>query len=130
MSELAKRYNITPFELFCAYHLGITAEDGYQFQNLHDVARRFGCASGVIKQLLADFAMDAEAIVQARYDMASAQVDIMVAPEGTSRRTMAKQMWEEFQKAPRRARDWAREIAEDARENERVFGAGRGTRKS
>jgi hypothetical protein len=129
MSELAKRYNITPFELFCAYHLGITADDGYQFQNLHDVARRFGCPSGVIKQLLSEFAMDADAIVQARFDMASAQVDVMVAPTGTSRRVMALQMWEDFQKAPRRARDWAREIAEDARENEKTFGTGR-TRRS
>ena len=52
MSELAKRYGITPFELFCAYHLGITADDQYQFQNIHDVAKRFGCVSGVVKQLL------------------------------------------------------------------------------
>src|SRR5512142_678146 len=125
MSELATRYGITAFDLFCAYHLGITADGGYRFQNIHDVAKRFGCSSGVIKQLLADFGMDPDAIVQSAYDIASAQVDVMVAPAGVSRREMAVNMYEEFRRAPRRARDWARELAEDARENERVFGQGR-----
>ncbi len=122
MSELAKRYGITPFELFCAYHLGITAEDGYSFQNLHDVARRFGCSSGVIKQLLSELNMDADALVHSTFDIASAQVDIMAAPTGISRRALAQQMYDEFLRAPRRARDWAKELAQDARENERTFG--------
>jgi hypothetical protein len=122
MSDLAKRYGITPFDLFCAYHLGITADGGYLFQNLHDVARRFGCSSGVIKQLLQDFAMDPDSLVHSKYDIASAQVDIMVAPAGVSRRELAAQMFAEFQKAPRKARDWARELQEDARENEKTYG--------
>jgi hypothetical protein len=122
MSELAKRYGITPFELFCAYHLGITADDGYRFQNLHDVAKRFGCSSGVIKQLLGELNMDADALVQSRFDIASAQVDIMAAPQGVSRRELAHQIFDEFTRAPRRARDWAKELAQDARENEKTFG--------
>ena len=36
-------------------------------------------------------------------------------------RELAKQMFEDFQKAPRRARNWQKELAEDARENERTF---------
>src|SRR5215831_2562473 len=100
MSELAKRYGITAFDLFCAYHLGITEDDRYEFQNLHDVARRFGCSSGVVKQLLSEMNMDADALVQSRFDIASAQVDIMAAPEGVSRR----------------------ELAPDAKENEKIFG--------
>jgi hypothetical protein len=122
MSELAKRYGITPFELFCAYHLGITADDGYRFQNLHDVAKRFGCSSGVIKQLLGELNMDADALVQSTFDIASAQVDIMAAPAGVSRRALASQIFDEFTRAPRRARDWAKELAQDARENEKTFG--------
>jgi hypothetical protein len=122
MSELAKRYGITPFELFCAYHLGITADDGYCFQNLHDVARRFGCSSGVIKQLLSELQMDADALVQSTFDIASAQVDIMAAPTGISRRALARELYDEFLRAPRRARDWAKELAQDARENEKIFG--------
>jgi hypothetical protein len=122
MSELAKRYGITPFELFCAYHLGITADGGYRFQNLHDVAKRFGCSSGVIKQVLQEMNMDADALVQSKFDIASAQVDVMVAPEGVSRRELAKQLFDEFSRAPRKARDWARELAQDASENEKTFG--------
>ncbi len=125
MSDLAQRWKITPFDLFCAYHLGITADGGYRFQNIHDVAKRFGCPSGVIKQLLAEFELDADAIVQAKYDMASAQVDIMTAPEGISRTELAKQMFEDFRKAPRKAREWAKELAEDARANEQTFGTRR-----
>jgi hypothetical protein len=122
MSELASRYGITPFDLFCAYHLGITADDRYEFQNLHDVARRFGCSSGVVKQLLADLHMDADALVQSKFDIASAQVDIMVAPAGVSRRELARRLYAEFLAAPRRARDWAKELATDERENEKTFG--------
>ena len=121
MSELAKRYGITPFDLFCAYHLGVTPEGEYRFQNIHDVARRFGCPSGVIKQLLVDFQMDPEALVHSSYDFASAQVDIMAAPSGVSRHELARQMFDEFRRAPRRARDWRKELAEDARENEKTY---------
>lgn len=122
MSELGKRYGITPFDLFCAYHLGITADDRYQFQNIHDVAKRFGCSSGVVKQLLSELNMDADALVQSKFDIASAQVDVMVAPEGVSRRELARRLFDEFQAAPRKARDWARELAADASENEKTFG--------
>ena len=122
MSDLGKKYGVGPFELFCAYHLGITDDGGYRFQNVHDVAKRFGCPSGVIKQLLGELDMDSDSIVQSRFDMASAQVDVMVAPAGVSRTEMARAMYDEFRKAPRKARDWKSELAEDARENERVFG--------
>lgn len=122
MSELARRHGISPFELFCAYHLGITADDGYRFQNIHDVAKRFGVSSGVIKQLLQELGMDADALVQSKFDIASAQVDVMVAPEGVSRLELARELYEQFLRAPRRARDWAKELSEDARENEKTFG--------
>jgi len=122
VSDLAKRYGITAFDLFCAYHLGITADDRYQFQNLHDVAKRFGCSSGVVKQLLSEMNLDADALVQSKFDIASAQVDIMAAPPGVSRLELARRLYDEFLKAPRRARDWAAELAQDARENEKTFG--------
>jgi hypothetical protein len=124
--SLAERHGITPFELFCAYHLGITAEDTYRFQNVHDVAKRFGCPSGVIKQLLADLAMDADALVHSSFDMASAQVDVMTAPEGVSRRALAENIYAEFKKAPRKNRNWAKELERDAVENERTYGPRRG----
>jgi hypothetical protein len=122
MSELARRHGITAFDLFCAYHLGITADNGYRFQNIHDVAKRFGCSSGVIKQVLQELNLDADALVQSQFDIASAQVDIMAAPEGISRLELARELYDQFLKAPRRARDWSRELAQDARENEKTFG--------
>jgi hypothetical protein len=124
---LGEKYGITSFDLFCAYYLGITEDGGYRFQNLHDVARRFGCGSGVIKQLLADLHMDADALLHSTFDLASAQVDIMTAPEGVSRRELARTIFAEFEKAPRRSRDWKKELAADAVENERTFGASRGS---
>jgi hypothetical protein len=123
--SLAARHKITAFELFCAYHLGITEDGGYRFQNIHDVAKRFGVPSAVVKQVLTELQMDSDAIINSSFDMASAQVDIMSAPEGVSREQLALPMFEEFQKAPRRARNWVKELAEDARENERTYGATR-----
>jgi hypothetical protein len=119
---LAQRSGIDPFALFCAYHLGITAEGGYRFQNIHEVARRFGTNAGVIKQLLVELAMDPDTVVHSSFDLAGAQVDVMLAPEGINRVEIARDLYQRFLEAPRHDRDWARELAEDARDNERVFG--------
>ena len=121
-SGLATRAGIDAFDLFCAYHLGITAGGDYQFQNIHQVAKRFGTNAGVIRQLLAELGMDPDAIVHSSFDMAGAQVDIMLAPEGVSRVELARDLYQVFRTAPRRDRNWAKELAEDARENERIFG--------
>jgi hypothetical protein len=120
--SLAERHGIEAFDLFCAYHLGITEDGGYRFQNVHQVARRFGTNAGVIRQLLADFRMDPDVIVHSDFDMADAQVDIMMAPEGMSRIELAREIYGRFRSAPRRRRDWKTELERDARENERIFG--------
>lgn len=124
-SGLAARYNIDPFALFCAYHLGITEDGGYRFQNIHQVAKRFGTNAGVIKQLLADFDMDSEVIVHSSFDMAGAQVDVMLAPDGIDRTEIARELFAQFRAAPRRSRNWAKELEADARTNERIFGPSR-----
>ena len=87
---LAERHGIDAFSLFCAYHLGITQDGGYRFQNIHQVARRFGTNAAVIRQLLSDFRMDPDAIVHGDFDMADAQVDVMTAPSGNARRSRAR----------------------------------------
>jgi hypothetical protein len=125
---LAKRTGIDAFDLFCAYHLGITEEGGYRFQNIHQVAQRFRTNAGVIRQVLTDLRMDPDAIVHSSFDLASAQVDIMLAPEGISRVELARDLYQRFREAPRRDRNWAKELAEDARENERIFGPGSGSK--
>jgi len=124
-SQLAQRHGIEAFSLFCAYHLGITEDGGYRFQNIHQVAKRFGTNAAVIKQLLADFEMDSDTVINSAFDMAGAQVDIMLAPEGVNRFEIARALYEQFRAAPRRARNWIKELEEDARQNERIFGPSR-----
>ncbi len=114
---------IDPFELFCAYHLGITATGAYRIQNIHEVARRFGTNAAALRQTLAAYGMDAEDLVHGGFDLASAQIDIMVAPEGISRRELARPLYEEFKQAPRKARDWAKEMEEADRQIERTIGS-------
>lgn len=121
-SAIAEKHGIEAFTLFCAYHLGVTADDGYEFQNVHQVAKRFGVASGVIKQALQDFGMDPDRLIQSDFDLSGAQVDVMSVPDGVSRTEVARAHWEAFRSARTRPRDWQRELATDARENEKVFG--------
>ena len=121
-SALAERHGIDGFGLFCAYHLGITEDGGYRFQNIHQVARRFGTSAAVIKQLLGDLRMDPEVIVHSDFDMADAQVDVMMAPEGVSRIELARGIYQRFCSARPRRRDWRAELERDARENEKIFG--------
>src|SRR4051812_21171471 len=124
-SALAEKYSIDPFALFCAYYLGVTEDDGYRFQNIHQVARRFGVSSGVLKQVLQDLEMDTDRIMNTTFDMASAQVDVMSVPEGVSRTEIARDHWEEFRASAWAPRDWKRELENDARINEKVFGPSR-----
>lgn len=121
-SLVAERHDIDEFTLFCAYHLGITEDGGYRFQNIHQVARRFRTNAGVIRQVLADFRMDPDRIVQSDFDLTDAQVDVMLAPDGVSRVEMAREIFAAFRAAPMRKRDWVRELADAARENEKTFG--------
>lgn len=113
---------IDPFELFCAYYLGIGPDKRYAPANVHDVARRFGVDSGVIRQALQDHRMDPERIMNLDFDLAMAQLDIQVAPEGIDRVEIARGIYEQFRTAPHKPRDWQRLLAEDARENAKMFG--------
>lgn len=113
---------IDAFELFCAYHLGITPDGGYRIQNIHEVARRFGTNAGELRQILTDLGMAADDIVHSGFDLPSAQVDIMVAPEGISRRELARPLYDEFRSAPKQTRDWAREMEDAQRQIDRTIG--------
>jgi len=113
---------IDAFELFCAYYLGITPDKRYAPANIHDVARRFGVDAGVIRQALHEHRMDPETMMNVDFDLAMAQVDIQVAPEGIDRVELAKELYAQFRAAAPKPRDWARLLAEDARENAKTFG--------
>ena len=72
--------------------------------------------------ILADLEMDTDRIVNSRFDMAGAQVDVMHVPEGVSRTAIARTHWDEFRSASHAPRDWKRELDDDARANEKTFG--------
>lgn len=111
-----------PFTLFCSYHLGLTPDGKYKTQNVHEIARRHNLSAAEIKQLLVDYGIDSDTVINADFDMALAQLDIMVAPEGVDRRELAKAHYEEFLEAPKKARDWEKEIQEDKEANRKIFG--------
>jgi hypothetical protein len=118
----ARAAAIDPFQLFCAYYLGITPDKRYAPANIHDVGRRFGVDAGVIRQVLQEHGMDPESVMNTEFDLAMAQIDIQVAPEGVDRVELAKGIYQEFREAARKPRDWRRLLEEDARENAKVFG--------
>ena len=113
--------NIDPFELFCAYHLGIDKDKGYRTSNINEVANRFRSEPGMIKQALQEYDMDPESLLDRDFDMALAQLDIQVAPEGVDRLELARGIYQDFQDAPRIKRDWNKILEEDRKENQKIF---------
>jgi len=113
--------NIDPFELFCAYHLGIAKDKGYRTANINEVANRFRSEPGMIKQALKAYDMDPESLLDRDFDMALGQLDIQVAPEGVDRMELARGIYQEFQDAPRIKRDWNKILEEDRKENQKIF---------
>jgi hypothetical protein len=113
--------NIDPFELFCAYHLGITQDKGYRTSNINEVANRFRSEPGMIKQALKEYDMDPESLLDREFDMGLAQLDIQVAPEGVDRLELARGIYQDFQDAPRIKRDWNKILEEDRKENQKIF---------
>ncbi len=93
------RRGIDPFDLFCALHLGITAEGGYRPQSPAEIARRFGMSCVQLQGKAAELGMDPETVRLSGFDIGLARYDIKVAPEGISRRELAKPWWDEFRAA-------------------------------
>jgi hypothetical protein len=114
--------DLDAFSLFCAYHLGIGPNKEYKPSNINEVARRFGQDQGVVKQALKECNMDSAALLDKDFDMALAQLDIQVAPEGIDKMELAKSIYEDFLEAPNVKRDWKKIIEEDRKENRKIFG--------
>jgi hypothetical protein len=110
------------FTLFAAYHLGVGSDGEYRFQNLHQLADRLGVTPDELRDALAREGLDAERVLASGYDLAAAQVDVTVATTPAERLDVARRHFEALRRAPAHGRDWERELAEDAAENERVFG--------
>lgn len=114
--------NLEPFDLFCAYHLGIGPNKQYKPSNINEVANRFRQEPGVIRQALKEYGMDSASLLDRDFDMALAQLDIQVAPEGVDRMELAKTIYEDYLEAPYQKRDWKKILDEDRKENRKVFG--------
>lgn len=84
------------FGLFCAFHLGITPEDGYKKPSMELVAKRYNLPPEEIEKLLTEFRIDSKTIEQSGFDIESAQVDIRLAPTGISRTETARDLFEEY----------------------------------
>ncbi|MZG53924.1 MAG: hypothetical protein F3743_06475 [Nitrospinae bacterium] len=121
-SEKKLAGGLDAFTLFCAYHLGIGPNKEYKPTNINEIARRFGQDQGVVKQALKDCNMDSASLLDRDFDMALAQLDIQVAPEGIDKMELAKSIYEDFLEAPSVKRDWKKIIEEDRKENRKVFG--------
>ncbi len=121
-SEKKLSGSLDAFSLFCAYHLGIGPNKEYKPSNINEVARRFGQDQGVVKQALKECNMDSASLLDKDFDMALAQLDIQVAPEGIDKMELAKSIYEDFLEAPNVKRDWKKIIEEDRKENRKVFG--------
>lgn len=114
--------NLEPFELFCAYHLGIGPNKQYKPSNINEVANRFGLDPATIRQALKEYGMDSASLLDRDFDMALAQLDIQVAPEGVDRTELAKSIYEDYLEAPYQKRDWKKILEEDRKENRKIFG--------
>ena len=121
-SEKKLTGGLDAFSLFCAYHLGIGPNKEYKPTNINEIARRFGQDQGVVKQALKDCKMDSASLLDKDFDMALAQLDIQVAPEGIDKIELAKSIYEDFLEAPSVKRDWKKIIEEDRKENRKIFG--------
>ena len=114
-------FKIDPFELFCAYHLGISPTNEYRPSNINEVANRFKLDPGITRQILKEYGMDSASLLDRDFDMAMAQLDIQVAPEGVNRTELARIIFEDFLEAPIKKRDWKKILEEDNKENAKTF---------
>ena len=112
---------VDPFELFCAYHLGISPTNQYRPANINEVANRFKLDTVTTRQILKEYGMDSASLLDRDFDMAMAQLDIQVAPEGVNRTELARNIFEDFLEAPVKRRDWEKILEEDKKENAKTF---------
>lgn len=87
---------LTPFELFCTYHLGITEDHGYRKPRSREIARRFDVSLDELHAALRRLRLDRNAIDDADFDISLARLDIRVAPEGIDRRELARGLYDEL----------------------------------
>ena len=86
------------------------------------MANRFKIDVGTTRQILKEYGMDSASLLDRDFDMALAQLDIQVAPEGINRTELGRSIFENFLEAPIKKRDWKKILEDDKKENEKTFG--------
>ena len=114
--------SVDAFDLFCAYHLGITAENTYAFQNAPQVARRFGLDPADLDAQLKHHGLHPDQLIRSDFDLAGAQADIQLSPPGVDLTVLARMHYEMFLEADPEGRDWDAELQQAADENDAIFG--------
>lgn len=99
--------HVNAFELFCAYHLGITPTNKYKKPTVRDVARYFDRKPHEIDNALKECGLDNASCKGAGFDFSLAQLDIRVAPEGLDLREIARPLFEEFVELNENFVDWS-----------------------
>ena len=112
---------LTPFEVFCAYHLGIVENNGYKRFKAREVARRFDVSLQEFQEAMRRFGLERSSLNGCGFDLEIAQLDIRVAPDGIDRRELAKVLFEELvelNEATRTHHEAALKAEEEARKLE------------
>ncbi len=92
----------TPFQVFCAYYLGLDRDFRYRFFHLNAVAEHFGVAPERLKALMNEWRIAPEDTRHVDYNLARAHADAQeVATRGGRDDvvTFARRTWEEFLQA-------------------------------
>lgn len=91
--------HIDPFELFCAYHLGITREGFYKPASMSQLAYRFSVSPKSINHALTQFNIDTKFISSTSFDIHLAKMDIRLSPRGVSKKELARTIYQDFIRA-------------------------------
>lgn len=113
---------LTPFALFCAYHLGLTPAAERRFMHIHDVAALFSIGVAEVRAALERFALDSDTLLHTRFDLAGAQADIQLSPPGVDLLDLARMHFDALAAARGQPRDWEAELMHAAEENRALFG--------
>lgn len=115
-------HGLDPFELFCAYHLGLFPDGSVRFANLHQVAQAFGVEPEDVLEALRAYHLDPDRLLHAGVDLAGAQADVQVSPPGVDLTAVALLHYEAALVAEPESRDWRAELEEDEAANRSIFG--------
>ncbi len=92
----------TPFQVFCAYYLGLDREFRYRFFHLNAMAEHFGVAPPRLKALMDEWRLAPEDTRHVDYNLARAHATAQeIASQGQRDdvETFARRTWEEFLQA-------------------------------